>query len=44
VYSFSQLQDKLAGFYVDHDAELLREGEGILAVIDRTEVKDAFGH
>jgi hypothetical protein len=41
---FSGLSDKLAGFYADNDAELLREVPGILTAIDRTEVKTAFGH
>jgi hypothetical protein len=41
---FSRLKDKLAGFHVDDDAELLQEVQGILIAIDRTKVKHAHGH
>jgi hypothetical protein len=43
-YLFSRLKDKLAGFHADDDAEFLRDMQGILTVIDRIEIKDAFGH
>jgi histone-lysine N-methyltransferase SETMAR len=43
-YLFLRLKDKLTGFHADDDAELLREAQGILTAIDRTEVKNAFGH
>jgi hypothetical protein len=43
-YLFSRLKDKLAGFHADDDAKLLREVQEILTAIDRTEVKNAFGH
>jgi hypothetical protein len=41
---FSRLKDKLACFYADDDIKLLREAQGILIVIDRTEVQNALGH
>jgi hypothetical protein len=41
---FSRQRNKLAGFQADDDAELLRNGQGILTAIDRTEIKNAFGH
>jgi hypothetical protein len=40
----SRRKDKLAGFHADDNTELLREVQGILTAIDRTEVKIAFGH
>jgi hypothetical protein len=39
---FSHIKDKLAGFHADGDAELLREVQGILTVIDRIDVKNAL--
>jgi hypothetical protein len=41
---FSHLNDKLAGFHPDGYTDLLRRMQGILTVIDRTNVKNAFGH
>jgi hypothetical protein len=43
-YLFSRLKDKLVGLHADDNAELLREVQGIVRVIDRTEINNAFGH
>jgi hypothetical protein len=43
-YLFSCPKDKVAGFHADDDAELLRKVQEILTSIDRTEVKNSFGH
>jgi hypothetical protein len=44
LYLFLRRKDKLASFHADHDAGLLREVQGILTTIDRTEANNAFRH
>jgi hypothetical protein len=44
LYLLSRLKNNVAGSHADDEADVLREVQGILAVIDRTEVKNAFGH